>query len=341
MDEEIKKQKGKLEEGSRLLEEECNEQKVLKDDTKKREDEMKDELRNRVKEIEKREKKLQEDVRVFEEKLPQEQQLRVEFDSRLKKVEKQEKELEAGKISLEKERVRQQTMDEEIKKQKAKLEEGNRLLEEERNEQKVLKDDIKKREDELKDRETAISSTTAKDAVTVTESNTATIEEENTNTKDQDHQQDIRTIENVLELETIVKEIPTSISDEPFDSKKRNKMIENELKSLIMQADQKELEEPFDEDSIEALKKGALKICYRKKYYDVMKDEFIYFPSVAQTIIDYRLMERAETFYFEEEDEYPQELSIGLRSVALELLLLEGDDLDEDYITALAQDIEF
>jgi hypothetical protein len=84
-----------------------------------------------------------------------------------------------------------------------------------------------------------------------------------------------------------------------------------------------------------------LKICYVKRYYDVMKDEFINFPSVTQTIVDYRLIEEAEKFYFDEEDEYPQDLSIGIRSVALDLLVAEDTDIDEDYMNALSQDIKF
>jgi hypothetical protein len=72
-----------------------------------------------------------------------------------------------------------------------------------------------------------------------------------------------------------------------------------------------------------------------------MKDEIINFPSVTQTIVDYRLIEEAEKFYFEEEDEYPQDLSIGIRSVALDLLVAEDTDIDEDYMNALSQDIKF
>jgi hypothetical protein len=120
-------------------------------------------------------------------------------------------------------------------------------------------------------------------------------------------------------------------------------MIEEELERLIKQTNETELseEEPFDDDSAEALKKAAIKICYTKKYYDVMNDKFIYFPSVAKTALDYRLMEEAEKHYFEEEDEYPADLSGGLRAVAFAIISEEeDDDMDEDYMSSLAQDIE-
>jgi DNA repair exonuclease SbcCD ATPase subunit len=123
------------------------------------------------------------------------------------------------------------------------------------------------------------------------------------------------------------------------EADKRNKMIEEELMMLVKKADEEELEEPFDEESVEALRKAAHKICYIKKYYDVMKDAFIYFPSVSKTLVDYSLLEEAEKHYYEEEDEYPQDLSIGIRSVATMQMAEADDDMDEDYMLALAQDV--
>ena len=127
------------------------------------------------------------------------------------------------------------------------------------------------------------------------------------------------------------------------DAKQRIITIEEELEKLVTKTNETELppEDPFDDDSVEALKKAAMKICYVKKYYDVMKDEFIMFPSVAKTALDYRLMEEAEKYYFEEEDEYPADLSGGLRAVAFKIVEEEEDeDFDEEYYTALAQDVE-
>lgn len=131
-----------------------------------------------------------------------------------------------------------------------------------------------------------------------------------------------------------------SSDNKPSEGEKRKKMIEEELTRLVKKAEETELEEPFDEDSLEALRKAALKICYLKKFYDVMKDELIFFPSVTTTLVNYSLLEEAEKFYFEEDDEYPQDLAIGLRSVATQALVDADDDTDEEYMAKLALDVE-
>lgn len=129
--------------------------------------------------------------------------------------------------------------------------------------------------------------------------------------------------------------------NKPSEAAMRIKMIETELQRYVKEAEETELEDPFDEDSLEALKKAALKICYLKKYYDVMADKVIYFPSVQSSIVNYTLIEEAEKFYYEEDDEYPMDLSAGLRSVAATAMSNgESDDIDEEYMDALAQDVE-
>jgi TolA-binding protein len=151
-------------------------------------------------------------------------------------------------------------------------------------------------------------------------------------------------VENEQELEKTTEETENgTVSSDikvPSEGEKRKTMIEEELSRLVKEAEEKELEEPFDEDSLAALKKAALKICYLKKYYDVMKDELVFFPSVTKTLVNYSLIEEAEKFYFEEEDEYPQDLAIGLRSVATAALVEADDDTDEDYMEKLALDVE-
>ena len=351
----------KLEENFRIKIKNIEKQTTKLEENFARQQKLEDELKIRVDEIEKRDIKLQEDVKVFQEKVIQQKQMNDELGSRTNEVEKQEKTLETDANSLREESVRQQNLEgslnsrvKEIEKQETKLEEDKRLLEEDRIKQKDLEDSNKKRVKELEDREAAVIMTakSAKDTTTESTTTTTTIDdddddEDDTNTKEQDQQQQqheaITSNENAVEPEIsmeesleITMEESFSALDEPFD---RKKMIEKEVNRLVKQADENELEEPFDEDSIEALKKGALKICYVKRYYDVMKDEFINFPSVIQTIVDYRLIEEAEKFYFREEDEYPQDLSIGIRSVATDCLVAEANDIDEDYMNSLSQDI--
>lgn len=111
---------------------------------------------------------------------------------------------------------------------------------------------------------------------------------------------------------------------------RRNK-IDDELSSLLeemMETEDMVEEEEIEPESLEALKKAASNICYLRKYYDVSNDKIIYFPSLVKTIINYSLFEEAEKFYFDEEDEFPQDYSIALRSVAFEREENEGDDSD-------------
>lgn len=123
------------------------------------------------------------------------------------------------------------------------------------------------------------------------------------------------------------------------EKEKRLRLISEELKTIIKQAEDEELEDEMEEDAIKALEKAALIICHRKKYYDVMKDELIYFPSVSRTILNYDLIEEAEKYYFEDEDEFPMEYSAAMRSV-VSTNLGDDDDMDEDYMAKLALDVE-
>ena len=121
----------------------------------------------------------------------------------------------------------------------------------------------------------------------------------------------------------------------------RKKMIKEELDKFIKAAEAEELEEPIEEDAVEALMKGAMKVAYLKKYYDVMKDEFIYFPDVMTTISNYDLIEEAEKHYYDEEDEFPVLYTGALRSIVLNALAeQEGEGLDLEYMEPLSMDME-
>lgn len=334
---------------------------------------MEDDLRGRINDIEKREEKLIDDAKSLEERIKEQDRVKVDIEGRLNDVEVKEKKLEADLNSFQKERADQKSQEERLSIQlikdidelKTKVKEGHALVEEERNKRTKLEEDFKNRTMELEERKVEVSTSNSRDDEEEEESTTATStsvstilstttrsnsitntivdEEDCTNSDEQDHLQDETIKQNGVNPEIIEKDAHPSNCDEPSENgnETRVRMIEAELNDLIKRADENELEEPFDEDSIEALKKGALKICYVKKYYNVMKDEFVYFPSVPQTVIDYRLIEEAEQFYFDDEDEFPQDLSIGLRSVATDKLILsQDDDYDEEYMTALAQDIE-
>ena len=352
----LKDREIKLEEGENFLREE-----------KAKHFKLQDELNKKLKEVEKREKKLKRDIQTFDDNLlvqakelqnredevaSKEKQLEyreLKIESKEKELKSKEKTLEAREIEIqskienvkslesrEKEvKSRAETVEakeKEIKSKESKLKEDLGLLEENRAKQEALDETLEKRSKTLKAREAELEKAESKLAA-----------------KDKGDVEATITKNDEQEPVVVNDEEPTSTAkeetEEPkqFDAEMRKKLIEEELERIVKQTNETELgeDDPIDEDSLEALKKGAMKVCYLKKYYDVMKDEFIYFPSVAKTCLDYSLIEEAEKFYFEEEDEYPSDISAGLRSVAVAIISeTEDDDMDEDYMNMLAQDVE-
>merc|ERR1711865_204088 len=309
-----------------------------------------DNLRSRINDIEIRERKLTEDTKSFEERLKEQDRIRIDVEGRLNDVQIKEKKLKVDLDSLEKERAGALVEEErlsirlmkEIDELKTKVKESHALVEEEQKKRKESEEESitnrasNSRDDEVEESSKIAVSISASSSSSSSTSTTTTTSATKINTSMTD-----TVIDEEDNTDNSKKESSSFNHDESSESEneKRFKMIDKELKDLIKQADENELEEPFDEDSIKALTKGALKICYTKKFYDVMNDTMIYFPSVPQTVVDYRLIEEAERFYFDDVDEFPQDLSIGLRSVATEFILSsQDDDYDEEYMTAIAQD---
>jgi hypothetical protein len=117
------------------------------------------------------------------------------------------------------------------------------------------------------------------------------------------------------------------------EREKRRTMIEKELE-IILAETEAELEEALEPEALSALKMAAEKVAYTKKYYDNLKETFIYLPSVAKTIIDDSLIEEAKENYFNGEEEFPTEYTGGLRYIAAQVL--EGCDLDYDHMEKFA-----
>jgi hypothetical protein len=120
----------------------------------------------------------------------------------------------------------------------------------------------------------------------------------------------------------------------------RTKMIEEELARIVKGAEDNELEEAIEPEALELLQKAAHKICYLKKYYDVIKDEVIFFPSVTKCLVNYSLIEEAEKDWYDEEEEFPMDYSAALRTTATESMAGEDEDQDDDYMMKLAMDVE-
>lgn len=134
------------------------------------------------------------------------------------------------------------------------------------------------------------------------------------------------------------------------EKEKRKTMIEDEFASIIKDTQEyveEYLEEDMEPEAMEACKKAAGQLAYRKKYYDVMKDQIVYFPSVARLIMKNDLQEEAEKHYYDDEDEFPPEYSKALKTVVREKGYYKesdndgGDGVDNDeYMEKLAQDVE-
>jgi DNA repair exonuclease SbcCD ATPase subunit len=271
--------------------------------------------------------------------------LEKEINTRESNLEREKRLLEEQRASLKKLEDDLKTKSEEIEKRKAAVEQAEAAIQIKEQEVQKRQEEIERQAAEKDDEKTANTELSLDDEdrhVELAElevsgevpSKSSSAEAETTANKKLSLDNRDHPVEEA-ELE-VTGEAPSKSSSE---AEKRKKLIDDELTKLIKEANENELEDPFDEDSIEALKKAAYQICYLKKYYDVMKDIFIYFPSVAKTAINYTLIEEAEKHYFEEDDEFPQDLSIGLRSVATMAISEEDDDLDEDYMLALAQDV--
>lgn len=129
------------------------------------------------------------------------------------------------------------------------------------------------------------------------------------------------------------------------EKEKREFFLKEELEKIIEVTKDycwDTLEEELDPEVIEAVRKAAHELAYKRKYYDVMKDEFIYFPTITRLIMTNTLQDRAEQYYYEEEDEFPPEYSKALKTVCREKGFVVDDDSAEndEYMEKLAQDVD-
>jgi len=331
----------KLKEGERVLLEE-----------KQKVDKLESVYKQKVKEVEAQKAELEKEKVALRDEKSKQQSLGEELTARTKKVETLEAKLKDDIQEFEKEKtVQSQNLEAQENELKAKAEalessasEFEERLESREKELETKASELSSKADELESKEKALESKAEE-----IESKMIELEskEKELESKEAELQKAAEAKPAEEDAEAVVVETCEPVEEPqepaPSDAEIRKKMIEEELDRLVKQTNETELspEDPFDDDSIEALKKAAMTICYLKKYYDVMNDKFVFFPTVARTALDYRLMEEAEKHYFEEEDEYPADLSGGLRAVAFAIVDAEEDeDFDEEYMNALAQDVE-
>jgi len=140
------------------------------------------------------------------------------------------------------------------------------------------------------------------------------------------------------------------------EKQKRENLLKAELEIIIKATEDycwDVLEEEFDSEAIEAIRRAAEELAYKRKYYDTMKDEIIFCPTVTRLLMTNTLTERAAFYYFDNDndagdnnsdggEEFPPEYSKALKTVCREKGLVNEDDSleNDEYMDKLAQDID-
>ena len=131
------------------------------------------------------------------------------------------------------------------------------------------------------------------------------------------------------------------------DKELREKLINDELERIIADTNDycwEVLEEEFEKEASEAISKASQVLAYKRKYYDVMKDKVVYFPTIARLIMTNTLQEEAEKVYYDDGDEFPPEYAKALRTVCRDKG--HAGDPDEEnaendaYMEKLAEDMD-
>ena len=112
----------------------------------------------------------------------------------------------------------------------------------------------------------------------------------------------------------------------------RDTLVLTEMRKMIQDTEDNEIEDEMDEDVKECLIKAALQSpAYTRRWYDALTDSWIHCPSLATIIMDFTLIEAAEVLYG---DELPMLYTVSLRSVASEVM--KEEEVLPEYIYRLA-----
>jgi hypothetical protein len=129
------------------------------------------------------------------------------------------------------------------------------------------------------------------------------------------------------------------------EKEKRELMLKEELDKIIVATQDycwDALEEELEPQAVDAVRQAAQELAYKRKYYDVMKDAIVYFPSITRLLMTNNLQEKADRYYYEEEDEFPPEYSKAFKTVCREKGFVKAEDSAEndDYMEKLGQDVD-
>lgn len=131
------------------------------------------------------------------------------------------------------------------------------------------------------------------------------------------------------------------------DREFRDKLIQEELQKIVKDTVDycwDVLDEELEKEAIDSITTAAKDLAYKRKYYDVMKDKVVYFPTVARLIMTNVLQEGAEKVYYEDEDEFPPEYAKALKTVCREKGHAGNPDEEnaenDAYMEKLAEDMD-
>ena len=116
----------------------------------------------------------------------------------------------------------------------------------------------------------------------------------------------------------------------------REMLIEFDVDRYCKIAGEEQQDKPMRDEGVKALKIGADKVAYKKKFYDSTKDEMIIFPTMAECLAGADVYEEAEKYYYDPEDEYPLKYTAALRDIVID----EVPDHDLEDMAAMAMDID-
>ncbi|CAJ1943265.1 unnamed protein product [Cylindrotheca closterium] len=140
------------------------------------------------------------------------------------------------------------------------------------------------------------------------------------------------------EVEEISTEPPRGSIEVILGDTPRQKAIERELDFFCKRAARDNLDGiEMRSEAIKALKIGANRLCYKKKFYDAENDKFIVFPTVTGALLDQEIYNIAQKKYYGPRDEFPLRYTSALRSLAVEA---GGAEEDHDEIEDMAADCE-
>lgn len=126
-------------------------------------------------------------------------------------------------------------------------------------------------------------------------------------------------------------EVPTSPAKEAGKID-RDTLVLEEIRKMIRDTEDNELEDDMDEEVKEVLENAALQSpAYTKRWYDALSDSWIHCPSLATIVMDFSLIEAAEELYGEE---LPMLYTVSLRAVASEVM--SGEEELPEYVYRLA-----